>query len=244
VAALHLLGPYLEGFKAAASADDDFAMAIMLRHGVPSELATALGSVGASFRAFGSGGRVTLPLHDGEELEFVHRRLRVMHRPGHSPSDTIFLDEERGLLIGGDHLLARISSNPLISRPLEGDPPGPGADRPRALLTYMESLRLTRELDASTVLPGHGDPVLDHASLIDERFRMHDRRARKLREMLDPEPLSAYELASRVWGNVAVTQAFLTISEVLGHLDLLIAEGSVHERDDGEVIRFALAATS
>jgi glyoxylase-like metal-dependent hydrolase (beta-lactamase superfamily II) len=239
VAAVYLLGPYLQSFSAAVSADDDFAMAIMLRHGVPGELATALRSVGASFRAFGSSGRVSRPLRHGDELRFAGRRLQVLHRPGHSPSDTVFLDEDRRLLIGGDHLLARISSNPLISRPLEGDPPGPGADRPRALLTYMDSLRATRELDVDIVLPGHGDPVLDHVALIDDRFRMHERRARKLLDMLEARPLSAYELATQMWGNVAVTQAFLTISEVLGHLDLLLGEHLVHEDDSAEVIRFS-----
>ncbi len=71
VAALDLLGPYLESFSAAATADDDFAMGIMLRHGVPADLATALGSVGAAFRAFGSSGHVTRPLHDGDELAFA-----------------------------------------------------------------------------------------------------------------------------------------------------------------------------
>jgi glyoxylase-like metal-dependent hydrolase (beta-lactamase superfamily II) len=152
------------------------------------------------------------------------------------------LDQERRLLIGGDHLLARISSNPLISRPLEGDPPSPGRDRPRALLTYMKSLRATRELDVDIVLPGHGDPVLDHVALIDERFRMHERRALKLLDMLAAAPLSAYELATRMWGNVAVTQAFLTISEVLGHLDLLMGENLISEDDGGEVIRFDAAA--
>ena len=34
-----------------------------------------------------------------------------------------------------------------------------------------------------------------------------------------------------MWGNVAVTQAFLTLSEVLGHVDLLIDEGRVGERE-------------
>ena len=33
-----------------------------------------------------------------------------------------------------------------------------------------------------------------------------------------------------MWGNVAVTQAFLTLSEVLGHVDLLIDEGRVVEQ--------------
>jgi glyoxylase-like metal-dependent hydrolase (beta-lactamase superfamily II) len=244
VAAFHLLGPYLENFSAAATADDEFAMAIMLRHGVPTDLAAALGSVGAAYRAFGASGRVSRPLHDGDELEFRDRKLQVFHRPGHSPSDTVFWDAERRMLIAGDHLLAHISSNPLVSRPLDGEPGETDPSRPRALLRYMESMRATRELPAEIVLSGHGEPVLDHARLIDERFRMHSRRARKLLAMLDPEPLSAYELATQMWGNVAVTQAFLTISEVLGHMDLLIEDGLVREDADGETTRFAAIGDS
>ena len=34
----------------------------------------------------------------------------------------------------------------------------------------MASLRETREMEISQVLPGHGDPFGDHAALIDERF--------------------------------------------------------------------------
>jgi glyoxylase-like metal-dependent hydrolase (beta-lactamase superfamily II) len=236
VAAFHQLGPYLENFSSAATADDEFAMALMLRHGVPADVATALGSVGASFRAFGSSGRVTRPLHDGDRLEFRDRTLQALHRPGHSPTDTVFWDSERRILIGGDHLLAHISSNPLLSRPLDGEP---STGRPHALLRYMASMRATRELPAEVVLTGHGEPVLDHAALIDERFRMHQRRARKLLAMLEAEPLSAYELATRMWGNVAVTQAFLTISEVLGHMDLLIEDGLVSEEAGDELTRFA-----
>ncbi len=235
VAAFHQLAPYLSNFSASATADDDFAMEIMRRNGVPTDLATALSSVGASFRAFGSSGQVTRPLHDGDELEFANRTLRALHRPGHSPSDTVFWDRERRMLIGGDHLLAHISSNPLISRPLAGEAV---ERRPHALMIYIESMRATRELDLDLVLTGHGEPVTDHVALIDERLRMHDRRAVKLLGMLEPEPLTAYELALGMWGNVAVTQAFLTISEVLGHIDLLVARGQVRERDDGAVTRF------
>ena len=52
-------------------------------------------------------------------------------------------------------------------------------------------------------------------------------------------PRTAYDIASQMWGNVAVTQAFLTISEVLGHLDLLIADGRATEDDAGDVSLFA-----
>jgi hypothetical protein len=35
-----------------------------------------------------------------------------------------------------------------------------------------------------------------------------------------------------------VTQAFLTLSEVIGHTDLLRLEGRVREVEDGGVVRF------
>jgi glyoxylase-like metal-dependent hydrolase (beta-lactamase superfamily II) len=236
VAAFHQLSGYLESFSESAGADDEFALEIMRRNGVPGELATVLGSVGAAFRAFGSSGRVTQQLHDGDTLALRDRKLRVLHRPGHSPSDTIFWDEERRILLAGDHLLAHISSNPVMSRPLDG---GPRGSRPPALLHYLESMRATRELPVQVALPGHGDPIADHVELIDGRLRMHERRARKLARMLDDGPLSAYEIALQMWGNVAVTQAYLTLSEVLGHTDLLINDGRVREVvDEDGVARF------
>ena len=235
VAALGILAPYLASFRESVIADDEFAQAIMRRHGIPADLATVLGAVGAAFRAFGSRGDVTLKLSDGDALSFRDRTLRVLHRPGHSPSDTIFWDEQRRLLISGDHLLAHISSNPLISRPLDGDG---DRERPKALITYIESMLATKDLPARLVVTGHGDPITDHAALIDERLRLHRRRAQKILRMLDEGPMTAYEIALQMWGNVAVTQAYLTLSEVLGHLDLLARDGHVLEHEVGDVVKF------
>jgi uncharacterized protein YycO len=94
-------------------------------------------------------------------------------------------------------------------------------------------------MDLTRVLPGHGEPIADHRTLIDERFVLHDRRAEKLHGLLLERPRTAYELAQALWGNVAVTQAFLTLSEVLGHVDLLLDAGRVVEEDDDGVTRFA-----
>ncbi len=235
IAAFHELTGYLANFSASAAADDEFAQATMRMHGVPEDLATALGAVGSAFRVFGSNGQVTQPLRDGDTLALRDRRFRVLHRPGHSPSDTIFFDEDRRMLIGGDHLLAKISSNPVMSRPLAGDA---ASGRPPALLHYIESLSATRELPIELVLPGHGDPIVGHVSLIDERMRMHDRRARKVLGIIEAGPMTAYEIALAIWGNVAVTQAYLTLSEVLGHLDLLIRDGHARQTGSDGVIRF------
>jgi len=245
VAALHLLGPYLHDFPKNAAADDAFAQRVMRRHGVPADLSTVLGAVGAAFRAFGSRGHVTRQLHDGDPLQLRDRELLVMHRPGHSPSDTVFWDEERGIMFAADHLLAHISSNALVSRPLldgaahdadDADDADDAESRP--LLTYIRSMEATRELPLELVLPGHGEPITDHAALIDERLRMHARRAGKLHRLLAGGPMTAYELALELWGNVAVTQAYLTISEVLGHLDLLVHDGLAREIVRDGVARF------
>ena len=247
VAALDRLAPWLADYRREMDEDDGFSVAIMLRNGVPRDVVHALRAISASFRAWGAAAHVTRPLADGELLEFASRSWRVLHRPGHSPSDTVFWDEASGELFGGDHLIKHISSNPLVSRPLSPPPPGAGgvdegggmrtsetrspsgggvdeqagmkarapagargaADlrgttgaragagdgavgRPRALMIYMDSLRLTRAMDLGVVLAGHGEPIEDHRALIDERFRMHERRADKLCALIDERPRNAY----------------------------------------------------
>jgi glyoxylase-like metal-dependent hydrolase (beta-lactamase superfamily II) len=224
VAAIDAAVPHIEDYSAQAQADDDFALEMMLRHGIPDDVASALQSVSRAFRAWGARADVGRVLRDGQTLSFRDRTLDVLHRPGHSPSDTVFYDRERRSLIGGDHLLKHISSNPLMTRPTDGS-----GERPQALVTYIESMRRTREMDVSTVLPGHGEPITDHRALIDERLSMHERRAGKIHRLISERPRTAHELAQALWGNIAVTQAYLTLSEVLGHVDLLKESGVVRE---------------
>ena len=238
VVTLDVLAPVVEEFGAHAERDDELAEALMLRHGIPRDVVTALRSVSRSFRAWGGSAPVGRRLADGEDLPFAGRTLQALHRPGHSPSDTLFWNAETGVLIGGDHLIGHISSNPLISRSLGGRSGEPGDGRPRALMMYLRSLAETREMPVKVVLPGHGEPVTDHVKLIDERFAMHERRAAKIGGLIAEGPMTAYEIAQSLWGNVAVTQAYLTLSEVLGHVDLLLERGEIREGEVGGVIRY------
>jgi glyoxylase-like metal-dependent hydrolase (beta-lactamase superfamily II) len=257
VAALERVAPFLAGYGREAELDDLFAERLMLRHGIPPEVVTVLRAVSAGFRAWGSAVQVTRPLSDGGSLELRDRTLRVLHRPGHSPSDTVFWDEKRSILLAADHLIAHISSNPLLARPLSPDAVGSGSDspgaatgaesetsptpRPQALITYIDSLEKTRAMDVELVLSGHGRPITDHVALIDERFRMHRRRAEKIGRLIAAQPRTAHEVAQELWGNVAVTQAYLTLSEVLGHVDLLLRDGTVSEEEHDGVVRFRAA---
>jgi glyoxylase-like metal-dependent hydrolase (beta-lactamase superfamily II) len=237
VAAIDAVVPFVQSFGEDAERDDQLAARLMLAHGIPEDVVTALASVSRSFRAWGAKVSVTRPLHDGERLRLAERELEVQLRPGHSPSDTLFWDEGRRILIAADHLIKHISSNPLLSRPLDGSD-----GRRQALVEYLQSLRRTRELPAEIVLAGHGEPITEHAPLIDQRFALHQRRAEKLYRLIAEQPRTGYELAQALWGNVAVTQAFLTLSEVVGHVDLLINAGHVREVRAGDLVRFEAAS--
>jgi glyoxylase-like metal-dependent hydrolase (beta-lactamase superfamily II) len=235
VCALDELVPVIEDFKGYAERNDRFAQALLRRHGVPREVVVTLGAVTRGYRGWGGSAPVTEVLHDGGELAFAGRTFSVHHRPGHSPTDTTFFDEATGDLISGDHLLRHISSNPLVSLPPTGDPT---EERPHALATYMASMRLTREQPAGRVFPGHGDPFTGHADLIDERFAMHEQRARKFARLIAEAPRTAHGIALQTWGELAFTQALLTVSEVLGHVDLLIERGEVAEVERDGVVEF------
>lgn len=236
VAALGVAARRLANFAEDAELDDQFSADLMLRSGMPENVVVALQGVSRSFRGWGARATVTRPLADGETLHLRDRELQVLHRPGHSPSDSVFWDAERKILLAADHLIAHISSNPLITRPLDGS-----ADRTQALVSYLDSLRKTREMPIAIVLPGHGEPITDHVTLIDDRMRMTERRKQKIWKLVCERPRTGHEIAQALWGDVAVTQAFLTLSEVVGHVDLLMNEGLVREVEDGPVLRYEAA---
>jgi glyoxylase-like metal-dependent hydrolase (beta-lactamase superfamily II) len=239
IACLDLLAPGLRDWEAFLTQDDDDAHATMLLHGVEPRVADALRAVADVVRSWGAPSPVHRELADGGRLQLRDRTFDLHHRPGHSSSDLMLVDPASRIALSGDHLISHVSSNAVIARPLT---PWDGG-RPQTLVQYRRSLTATRALDTFDImLGGHFAPVLDHKTLIDERIAAQDRRAERFLTYLEDGPQSAHEIATRRWGGeVAVTQAFLTVSEVLGHLDLLIAEGLVVEDRTQRPVRFRLA---
>lgn len=242
LAAIGPLADYLADFERSMDHDDRYAVETMVRSGIERQVAVSLRTMSAAFRVFGRGAEVDRRLASGDEVAAGGRRWEVLDRPGHSPTDTIFLDRESGVLIGGDHLLERVSSNPIAHAPIGIDDPEAAArsdDRPRALVRYIESMRRTRELEISLVLPGHGEEFADAVGLIDRRLEFHRRRAAKIRDALD-QPMTAAEIAEVLWTNLPVAQTYLALSEVIGHVDLLIEAGEAEIVLEGDgVVRYA-----
>jgi glyoxylase-like metal-dependent hydrolase (beta-lactamase superfamily II) len=227
--------PAFRTWEATATRDDDDARDLMLRHGVEPQVAAALRAVADVVRAWGGSSVPDRLLADGDRLEIGGGTATVHHRPGHSTSDILLLDAERRLAFCGDHLLADISSNAVLARPLGETAP---LRRPQPLIEYRASLRATRDLDFEIGLGGHGRAFTDHRALIDARLAAHDARVREILDVLGAAPVTAHEICHALWGPTAITQVFLTLSEVLGHLDLLTADGLVVEERGERLTHF------
>ena len=203
---------------------------LMLRHGVPAAV-VAGGSREAIFAAsWDPSVQLDRLLHDGDVVPFRDREWRVLLRPGHSPFDLLFHDVRNCCVLVGDHLIDHISSNALIT-PIPMLTP---EARPTPLLDYRRSLARTAEVSADVLLSGHGSPIVDLGHLVDARLASMDRRAHRIHELLGSEQLSAHDVARAIWGETAETEAWLTTSEVLGHVDLLSRRGLASEIETGE----------
>ena len=165
------------------------------------------------------------PLVEGTRLRFARFSAEVLHLPGHTPGLVCLWAAEPQVLFSDDHLLERVSPNPLLD--LEGQP----EPRHRALVEYVRSARRARALPADLIAPGHGEPFSGHAEVIDRLLAFYEKRQVRILELLEDGPQTPAQLAPRVFPHARPTQLYLTLSEVMGNLEVLEETGRVRRED-------------
>lgn len=164
----------------------------------------------------------TRPVRDGETLHFKRFSARVLHAPGHTPGLTCLYVEQHRLLFSDDHLLERVSPNPLLEV---------GADGPdqkfRSLVTYLKTLARTLALDIDLVLPGHNEPFGDIAPLIERLRQFYERRQARILSGLAEGPRTAVDLVWHVFPRAIRRDLFLMLSEIVGNLEVMEDKGIV-----------------
>ncbi|RAK22267.1 glyoxylase-like metal-dependent hydrolase (beta-lactamase superfamily II) [Anoxybacillus vitaminiphilus] len=153
----------------------------------------------------------------------------VIETPGHAQSHIVLYREQDGLMIGGDHLLLAISSNPLLEPPFNGE-----TERPKPLLQYNRSLRKLFDYHISRIVTGHGDDVTEVKELVEKRLNKQRERAYQVLDMLKARPLSAFDVCKQLFPAVYEREFILTMSETIGQLDYLEDIGKVVKRKVGE----------
>jgi glyoxylase-like metal-dependent hydrolase (beta-lactamase superfamily II) len=158
-------------------------------------------------------------LRNGDHVVIDGRRWEVMVVLGHAPEHAALWCEAMDVLISGDQVLPKITTNVSVwwDRPYD-DP----------LRLYLDSLGRFRPLPANAlVLPSHGLPFRGLHGRLDALRAHHDER---LAETLNAiaEPRSAADLLPVLFRRqLDAHQMSFAIGEALAHLNHLEAAGSV-----------------
>ena len=169
-------------------------------------------------------------LVDGQALAIGGRAWRVVTGSGHSPEHACLVCDELGVMIAGDQLLPRITSNVSVY------PTEPRAD---PLGEWLASLDRLEALPASLrVLPAHGEPFDDPGART-RQLRLHHHDKLDALEAFCAVPHTAYESFGTLFGRpIKPDEIMMATGEALSHLHYLEARGRLRREAGADADRF------
>ncbi len=190
-------------------------------HGVPEEAGEAIKNASRGMREFVRPAPPDLQLDGSEMVRMGTRELRVEWTPGHSPGHVCLWDPRARILFGGDQLLPDATANIGLHPQSTPDP----------LDDFVRGLRRIGELAPALVLPAHGRPFTAAQPRIDELLAHHVRRKEQIVALIGSDDLSAWRVATRVWGvRESLIEMRMALQEGLAHLQSLSREGRLEKR--------------
>ncbi len=165
-------------------------------------------------------------MEDGNRLTIGVRTWRVLVGNGHCPEHACLIDDQAGLMIAGDQVLPRITSNVSLSlSEPEADPLG----------DWLASIEKLKGLpDSLLVLPSHGEPFTGLHARLDALAHGHRDRLDALHSRLD-SPHRAVDCFGVLFARqIDDSMLGLATGEALAHLRRLEVEGrAVRDLRDG-----------
>ena len=172
-------------------------------------------------------------LMDGDVIRIAGREWTLHAGYGHAPEHMSLHSESQGLLISGDMMLPRISTNvSVIDLEPEANP----------LPRYLDSIERMRALPADTlVLPSHGKPFRGLHTRIDQLQTHHDERFAEVMAACDTAPQSAADLLPVLFKRpLDLHQTTFAMGESIAHLHALWMAGRLHRSLDPDgIFRFS-----
>jgi glyoxylase-like metal-dependent hydrolase (beta-lactamase superfamily II) len=219
-------------------------MAHLARHGLAGETYEGQASRGNAYRrSVPDFPRAYRRIMEGDELEIGGRGWRVIMGYGHAPEHASLYCAATGVLISGDMLLPKISTNISVN---QVDPDA----NPLAL--FLASLhRLTAVIGGDPlvvdplVLPSHGLPFRGMRERVTQLEAHHAARLEELEDACG-EPRSPADVIGTLFRRkLDVHQTFFALGEALAHLNYLMHAGRFVRRTDADgVVRFVRAGSA
>jgi glyoxylase-like metal-dependent hydrolase (beta-lactamase superfamily II) len=165
-------------------------------------------------------------LRDGDKLRIGGARWHVVIGRGHSPEHACLYDEARNVLISGDQVIPRISSNISV---MSGEP---DANPLRDWLDSLEHLLANLPGDA-LVLPAHNAPFYGLHPRLRDLIEHHESHLLALEEACSEEPRTALELLPVLFSRTLDENHIgLAVGECVAHLNYLAQRGQLQREED------------
>ena len=171
-------------------------------------------------------------LFDKQVLRIGDHDWRTIVGHGHAPEHMSLYCAELGVLISGDMLLPRISTNISVM-----------ASTPQAnpLGLFLDSIDVFRALPADTlVLPSHGRPFRGLHARIDQLHAHHAERCEVLLDACRDKTRSAADLLGVLFGRELPDphQTMFAMGEAIAHLNYLEHAGKLQRVEAGGLTRY------
>lgn len=168
------------------------------------------------------------PLPVGEKVEIGGRRFEVISTPGHSEGHVIFFNQEEGILISGDYLLAAGFSGIRLWP----------TSHPNPLELFLSSLENIWRLPVKLAFPGHGPVITDCSGRARELLEYHQEKLVRIADLAGSGS-TAYQICIRLSGSEpALSEITCTLTETLAYLAYLQSRLKVVSRLEAGVVTY------
>jgi glyoxylase-like metal-dependent hydrolase (beta-lactamase superfamily II) len=176
-------------------------------------------------------------LDDGDAIDVGDYHFKCVATPGHTLGHICLYDQDKKILLAGDHILIDITPNIQC-----------WSDTANPLKDYLASLDKVGKLDIDLVLPGHRRLIDNPKARIEELKKHHARRLDEVLTILKEGPMSAFQTASHMswdidcknWDHFPVAQKWFATGEAISHLRYLEQDGRILRMTTGKTTQFAL----
>jgi glyoxylase-like metal-dependent hydrolase (beta-lactamase superfamily II) len=164
----------------------------------------------------------------GDYLNFGNENWKVIFMPGHSNTQTIYLQEETKKMLSADMLLS-VTPTPFYE--LSG---GLTGERIKGLPIMLQSYKTLNNLDFSVAFPGHYETITNPKEIISNQLAHIHKRKLQCLEFIKNGINNYQDLYPAMYNRFT----FPAITMLVGYLDLLVEEEKIHWHEDEKSIRF------
>ncbi len=223
--------PFVESPKNARQWHDGFFQQVCIEGAVPDDMLSIINRTTHWIDRFvNAPATVARTINEGDHIWAGDIEWQVYYTPGHAGDLICLYHAATETLLASDHLILKISSNPLV------EPSPIGGLRPRRLIEYIHHLERIAALRPQIAYSGHGQPITDVMGLVTERLALHQKRADRIHGYFADGPANLWQITEQMYGHIGQAEKFLALSEVLGHIDILENAGRLVRHNQDHIV--------